>query len=260
MHTVYHDRKVAWHRWGRGESLLLLHGGSGSWTHWVRNIRSLARGFTVLVPDLPGMGSSDDTDGVGVMATTDAILDGLEALVPRGSCLGVVGFSFGCIVAGQLCKRMPEKTKQLILTGATGIGTGSIGTMEPLIRWRNLAPAEAMTAHRTNLSRLMFHDPKRIDDLAVELQSQNAGRARFPTRSFAATKILSDALRDAPFEVAGIWGEFDVLSKEHLDGQISALRRLVPSASIHVIPDAGHWVQYEQAEAFNSLLAEILEH
>ena len=49
---------VVWHSWGRGEPLVLLHGGTGSWLHWVRNVEPLARDFTVLVPDLPGSGES----------------------------------------------------------------------------------------------------------------------------------------------------------------------------------------------------------
>jgi pimeloyl-ACP methyl ester carboxylesterase len=43
---------------------LLLHGGTGSWTHWVRNIEPLARQFSVVVPDLPGMGESLDGSGI----------------------------------------------------------------------------------------------------------------------------------------------------------------------------------------------------
>ena len=47
-------------RVGAGPTLLLLHGGTGSWTHWVRNIGPLSRRFSLMVPDLPGMGESLD--------------------------------------------------------------------------------------------------------------------------------------------------------------------------------------------------------
>ena len=55
------DGAMVWQRWGPrgGKPVLLLHGGSGSWTHWVRNIEPLARpAMTVWVPDLPGFGDS----------------------------------------------------------------------------------------------------------------------------------------------------------------------------------------------------------
>ena len=29
---------MLWHCWGKGEPVLLLHGGSGSWLHWLTTI------------------------------------------------------------------------------------------------------------------------------------------------------------------------------------------------------------------------------
>src|SRR5712691_9914772 len=50
---------MVWRIWGEGPPLVLLHGASGSWTHWIRNVRPLAARFRVLVPDMPGYGDSD---------------------------------------------------------------------------------------------------------------------------------------------------------------------------------------------------------
>ena len=47
---------VVWRIWGSGPPLVLLHGGTGSWMHWVRNIEDLSTSFTLIVPDLPGLG------------------------------------------------------------------------------------------------------------------------------------------------------------------------------------------------------------
>ena len=47
---------MVWRSWGSGPVLVLLHGGSGSWRHWVRNIEYFARDRRVLAPDLPGLG------------------------------------------------------------------------------------------------------------------------------------------------------------------------------------------------------------
>src|SRR5260370_30692553 len=49
--------RMMWHVWGEGSGkpiLLLFHGGSGSWIHWIRNVPSLAQHFTVYPADLPG--------------------------------------------------------------------------------------------------------------------------------------------------------------------------------------------------------------
>ena len=45
--------------------LVLFHGGSGSWTHWVRSIGPLLEaGHDVWAVDLPGFGDSDVPPGV----------------------------------------------------------------------------------------------------------------------------------------------------------------------------------------------------
>ena len=38
---------LAWRRWGEGVPIVLAHGGSGSWTHWIKTIPELAKRFTV---------------------------------------------------------------------------------------------------------------------------------------------------------------------------------------------------------------------
>ncbi|HEX6363079.1 MAG TPA: alpha/beta fold hydrolase, partial [Albitalea sp.] len=58
-HTPCGDAHLLWHEWGAGPAVVMLHGGSGSWTHWVRNIAPLAAaGRRVLLPDMPGFGDS----------------------------------------------------------------------------------------------------------------------------------------------------------------------------------------------------------
>lgn len=62
--TFYEGQTVVWHHWGPHRPgrlpLVMLHGGSGSWTHWIRNIDALlAQGFELWLPDLPGFGDSD---------------------------------------------------------------------------------------------------------------------------------------------------------------------------------------------------------
>ncbi len=77
---------VVWRVWGAGAPLVLLHGGTGSWLHWVRNIEALAADFMLLVPDLPGSGESAtppapiSADGIGAtLAAGVASLIGPQA-------------------------------------------------------------------------------------------------------------------------------------------------------------------------------------
>ncbi len=58
IETPCGDGTMVWRIWGAGPPLVLFHGGYGSWTHWIRNVLPLSRAFTVIAPDLPGLGES----------------------------------------------------------------------------------------------------------------------------------------------------------------------------------------------------------
>jgi len=54
--TPFNGGALQWQRWNgpaKGRPLLLLHGGFGSWTHWVANIPGLRETRTLWEIDIP---------------------------------------------------------------------------------------------------------------------------------------------------------------------------------------------------------------
>ncbi len=124
-----------------------------------------------------------------------------------------------------------------------------------------MTAVEIAELQRVNLAILMFADETRIDDLAVYLQCENAGRARVKSRQFAPTGALFHLLPQIAAPIGGIWGEYDVTAYPYLAERGALLREIQPAARFDVIAGAGHWVQYEAAEAFNSrLLTHLAAH
>src|SRR5947208_8099049 len=81
---------MVWRVWGEGRPLVLLHGASGSWTHWIRNVLPLAEQFRVLAADMPGFGDSDLPPGLHTAeGLADVVASGLEVLVPAPGPLDV---------------------------------------------------------------------------------------------------------------------------------------------------------------------------
>src|SRR3712207_2598632 len=74
--------RMVWYRWGEGPTVVLLHGGAGSWRHWVRNVQILAERYRVLAPDLPGLGESDMPETWDPEVSADIIAAGLERVIP----------------------------------------------------------------------------------------------------------------------------------------------------------------------------------
>src|SRR3954451_9981126 len=94
---------IVWRIWGRGEPLVLLHGGTGSWLHWIRNVEDLSQDFRVIVPDIPGSGESATSE---TPTTADRIaasmLAGLDVLIGGDTAFAIAGFSMGGMIAGHI--------------------------------------------------------------------------------------------------------------------------------------------------------------
>jgi pimeloyl-ACP methyl ester carboxylesterase len=116
---------------------------------------------------------------------------------------------------------------------------------------------EKLRVHRHNLGVLMIADRAKIDELAVYLQSQNAPRGRVKSRRFSRGDTLAAALPRVKARLSGIWGGRDATAYPFLEERADVLRSVQPRARFEVIPGAGHWVQYEAADRFNPLLAEL---
>jgi pimeloyl-ACP methyl ester carboxylesterase len=252
--------RMVWRVWnaGGGAPVLLLHGGSGSWRHWVKQIPWMAAERMVLAPDIPGLGESDDPPEPQDPATIAQVLvDGLAGLVPDTTQLDLAGFSFGALTSGFVAKLLAPRLRSVTICGAGALGTPR--SPVAMMKVRDKTGAEKVEAHRHNLASLMFGDPARIDALALEIQEINSNGARLKSRQFAPSGNLRDALAAArSVKLNAIWGERDAVAWPNLHERVDALRAARPDARIAVIPGAGHWVAYEAAAEVDALLRDWL--
>lgn len=247
-----------WHVWNKdaGHPLVLLHGGSGSWNHWVRNVVPLSQQRAVWALDTPGLGDSElplralDADDLAM-----PLEQGLQQLF-GSEALDVVGFSFGGLVAGFAAAHWPTRFKRLVLVGVPGLGlSNNILNMRGFRD--NMTDDERMAVHKNNLLAIMLHNEALVTPDLLEMQAQNVSRDRLRRRRIARSDALLHQQTRWTCEVHGIWGELDALYK----GKMHLLPERLSACnlqSFQMIDDAGHWVQYEQAEAFNEALQTCL--
>ena len=260
--TPFNGADTVWHTWGDAQRpcVVLLHGGSGSWTHWARNIAPLRdAGWRVLVPDLPGFGDSDLP--AGCVDTNDMpphLQAGLTQLQPAGP-VTLVGFSFGGMTAALWLAAHPQVAQHLVLVGAPGMGL-AVPERIPLKGWRHLPTPEAQEqVHRHNLMALMLQQPDSLDDLALALHTANVTRDRLTRRRLSSTDIVARTLPTLQARVSAIYGEHDALYRSRLPELQSAMQSLSPHwGRWKTVPGAGHWAPYEAPAAFNSALLGIL--
>jgi 2-hydroxy-6-oxonona-2,4-dienedioate hydrolase len=247
---------VAVRTWGAGAPLVLLHGGMGSWNHWVRNIEALAARFTVRALDLPGCGDSDsvpkdipDDDYVGLVA------EAVEAAA-GGQPVNLAGFSFGGITSAMVAVRLGRRMRKLCLVSPGGFGQGNV------LDLRKIPPDEAglpavRAVLRHNLQIMMCADPANVTEETIDLHYSNYKRVRFDGRRFSLGNQMAETLKRVTCPVQTIWGERDALPRPDIHARIYVCRAALPGVRVDVVPGAGHWVQYEAPAAVNRVMTDF---
>ena len=253
------ERGMVWRQWGAGPAVVLLHGGYGSWTHWVKNIDALAERHRVIAADLPGLGDSATPPTPFTPEGIAAIIDrGLDAVLSAGERFHLAGFSFGAMLGSFVAAARGTQARSMTLVGSASMGLRRAPMPQMQPPRRHMSGDEIAELQRHNLGILMFADKSRIDDLAVRLQCDNVARARMKSRRFAPLDLLRPVLPRIRAPLGGIWGELDATAHPWVEDRRELLCQIQPGAFFAVIPGAGHWVMYEAAAAFNRVLLDRL--
>ena len=247
-------------RRGSGPPLVLVHGGVGSWKHWVRNVGPLSEHFTVYAFDLPGFGRSPSIDRT---ADRDTYLrhctDGIRAALPKDGPVFLAGFSFGSVVGAHVAVNLGDRMARLSLISPGGVK--SIRAKEP--DYEKMPPESAPEAERRavvrrNLLKLMLHHPESADEEAVDIQSENIQLTRYPSVRVSRGDWLLDDLRRLRCPIQIVLGEFDTVIYPSHAHRLNHIRAAVPDFRVDIIPGAGHWMQFERADAVNRALIAFL--
>ena len=285
--------RIAWRRWPArvaavAPPLVLLHGGHGSWSHWVRTVEPMSADRDVWAVDMPGYGDSGDPPvapddaamgrwlaaGLAELGLIDDPRDGAPAgtaldadgpVDPGAREVGtpspridIAGFSFGGLIAGRLAHDLGGAVRTVVLVGAAGLGIDATAR-PPMMAWRAATGrGDRLAMHRHNLNVLMLHAPEAVDGLAVQVQVGNSDRTRVVSKHLSRTARMLDWLPTLRARVRGIWGEHDVTATPDLAARRAQVLTAGEGARFEVVPGAGHWVQYEAPEAFAAALRRAL--
>jgi len=126
---------------GRGRTIVLLHGFTGSKENWLPLMARLQRSYRVIAPDLPGWGESSRLRGAdyGPVAQAERVRDFLQvvqgsapagggsasthsaALRPYRPPTVVVGHSMGGQILGLLASSHPDAVNRIVLMDSAGV-------------------------------------------------------------------------------------------------------------------------------------------
>jgi len=192
----------------------------------------LARRFTVLAPDHPGFGASDDPTWLeGIDDLVLFYLDFLDTLRLRR--VHLLGASLGGWIAAELAVHHPERLSSLVLVDAAGLRApdaeiADIFLMDPTARAKAFYDNPRVLAD-------VLDTPPTPETLQVELR-ERATLARLAWDPYFHDPKLARRLGRLRVPTLVLWGRHDRLIPEAVG---EAYRRAIPGARLRVV-DAGH--------------------
>ncbi len=260
---------LRWHvqQAGDGPVVLLLHGTGASTHSWRDLLPLLAHRFTVVAPDLPGHGFTEQPSRKaqlslpGMAAGIDALMREL-GLAPTL----VVGHSAGAAILARLCiDRALEPAALVSLNGALTPFNALAGVLfPPLAKALFLNPLVprgfTRCVDRKRVRRLIDSNGSRLDERGVELYTRLLQR---PDHVAAALGMMAQwdlrplvaDLGRLPVPMLLVVGEGDRAVRPE---QAERVRAQVPRARIERLPGLGHLAHEEAPERVARLLIEAV--
>ena len=236
--TAVNGARLHYALYGKGEPLILLHGGLGNGENWANQIPAFAARYRVLTIDSRGHGRS--TRGTGSMSYRQmaddvvAVMDTLH--IPKAA---VVGWSDGGIIGLDMAIRYPARLTALVTYGTNYRTDGlrdDIVEMPTSKEWGELAKRE---------SARISPAPAQYEAFAKELFAMYQREPNY-------TDEQVRSIRTPTLIAAGYHEEYYRID------HFVALARLIPGAELAILPGASHFGVWQVPQAFNRMALDFL--
>jgi pimeloyl-ACP methyl ester carboxylesterase len=231
--------RIYYARYGKGDPVILLHGGLGNSEHWANQVPALADKFQVIAIDSRGQGRSTRTKAQAsydLMASDVlAVMDHLK--LDKAS---LVGWSDGGEIALKIAIAHPERVAKLFVYGANYDVNGSKPRGGPPSATFNTYAVKC----RADFERLSA-TPKQYNsvvDWLLPVWRNPMGFTKDQLRSIQAPTMIADGDHD------------EIIVRE----QIEEMAQLIPHAQLKIFTDTSHFALWQDPEAFAATLVEFL--
>jgi pimeloyl-ACP methyl ester carboxylesterase len=242
----------------RGDPVVLLHGWPQTWYEWRHVMPALAKNYTVIVPDLRGLGdSSKPVTGYDGKTTAEDIHQLVAQLGFKDSFL--VGHDLGALVAFSYAAAHPSEVRRLVILDVpiTGIGQPLNSTRLwhiPFHMVRNIPETlvegkerEYLTWFYSNYSYNPAAITKQdIDEYVSHYSAPGGMRAGFEYyRAFPidAEQIKEYSKVKLPMPVLALGGE-----NSFGTAPLVSMQSISTNVRGGIVPFSGHWIPEEQPD------------
>ncbi|MBK9715902.1 MAG: alpha/beta hydrolase [Kouleothrix sp.] len=227
---------------GSGTPLLLVHGIGASGAVFQPLLPRLAARYQVIVPDLRGHGHSRRLPGPDSVARLAADIENLLDMLGRSSCV-LIGHATGGAVAQQVAHDYPDRVRGLALVCSYARGAATLrehveARLRPeLFRLLGSRSMAALAARGAPAGEAGF-----VHDV---IAANHGGRVAPVARALLSFDSRS-WLPELGCPALVVAGERDTTAPAH---HARELARLIPRATLRILPHAGHWLVKTHADA-----------
>ncbi|MEO8722113.1 MAG: alpha/beta fold hydrolase [Sphingobium sp.] len=254
--------RIAFVEVGEGKPTILLQGGgpgASGISNYRRNIDELSVGRRLIIPDLPGYGDSEDKLGFDDMHKDlgKFLLHFMDALgLDKVDC---VGNSMGGMTTMGAVVQAPERFNKIVLMGPAGfVPAFTPLPTEGMRRMAVFMAGEGPTREKMRgVIECLVNDTSFITDELLDERVAAASRpGRFQPFARPFGELYREDLRSLKHEILLIWGREDrVVPLDIAPG----LMQSFDNAELYIMPNCGHWVQWEKAKDFNRIVGGFLD-
>ncbi|MCT3906983.1 alpha/beta fold hydrolase [Elizabethkingia anophelis] len=218
------DAKIYYEEYGKGQPLILLHGNNGSISDFSKQIPFFEKHYRVIAVDTRGQGRSTDLtqDAYSYEKFASDLYQVIKSLNLEQ--VDIIGWSDGGNTALIFNYEHPEMVNRIVTIGANMNPAGVKETLIELFK-----------------KQIIANDPKTNPRL-VKLMLNHPD-------------IKSNQLSVITNPVLVVAGSDDVIKDEHT----RLIHKLIRNSELAIIPNATHYIPFEQPEKLNELMLNFLK-
>ena len=244
--------------------VLLVHGWGGSGRYWYKTVARLRDQFTLIVPDMPGVGRAMPVrrprDMFAQVAALEALLARLH--VER---VHVVGHSMGAGLTMLLAAQRPDLVERLVLTSIALFTNDAqraffervIDSADVMMRMRGVWMADVPGLVRQAARPFFTHIPDEPDLLRAAFRdylSMDRATAIASARSAVSPKIQAAAAQIQAPTLLVVCRDDRYMPQEN----VAETMRMIPNCETHWIEHCGHLPMVERPDEYAALLRAFL--
>lgn len=273
-YTTLDGMEIAYTKEGDGDkTLLFVHGLSSNADAWSKNIADLKQDYTCIALDLPGYGKSSKPDADYTPTYfAEVLFQFVKKLHLKNMVL--IGHSMGGQASIKVAIAHPEIVQELILVAPAGLEQFSETSAAMMKSFFTTASVKNTTdAQIENNYALNFYEqPEEVSKMIKDRKNITTA-SDFDAHCNAIVKSVSGMLDDPVYNdltaisqpALVIFGDKDMLIPNRYFNPTLTTETVgriavdyIKHATLEVVPDAGHFVQFEKPKKVNALIHKFI--